>query len=164
VLREGGYIVLRAQPGGPNQTKTKKSAPLVIPNINTRAFARRRMVGKQMNGEFVPMLNELSSTPWTRMEKWRYSSTTVTSSLDGAEWSASRPCRFTLREKSPQYPLHRRLGGPQSRSARYGEERREEKRRDETRREVTPTEPSQLQSWQQVSRPGFEQSSSPIRV
>jgi hypothetical protein len=54
---------------------------------------------------------------------WRYSSTHfLTSALDGGEWSASRPGRFTPRE-SPWCPLDRRLGGPQSRSGRGGEEK-----------------------------------------
>jgi hypothetical protein len=44
----------------------------------------------------------------------------LTSALVGGEWSASRPCRFTP-GKSPRYPFYRRLGGPQSRSRRYGE-------------------------------------------
>jgi hypothetical protein len=42
----------------------------------------------------------------------------LTSALDGGEWLASRPCPFT-----PQYILDRRLGGPESRSGRYGEEK-----------------------------------------
>jgi hypothetical protein len=46
----------------------------------------------------------------------------LTSALVGGEWSASRPCRFIHRGKSPRYPLDRRLGGPQSRSRRGGEE------------------------------------------
>jgi hypothetical protein len=34
--------------------------------------------------------------------KWRYSSTHyLTSALDGGEWSASRPFRFTPRERTP---------------------------------------------------------------
>jgi hypothetical protein len=34
--------------------------------------------------------------------EWRYSSTrSLTSALDGGEWSASRPGRFTLRERAP---------------------------------------------------------------
>jgi hypothetical protein len=37
----------------------------------------------------------------------------LTSALVGGEWPASRLCGFT-----PGYPLHRRLGGPQSRSER----------------------------------------------
>jgi hypothetical protein len=36
------------------------------------------------------------------------------SALDGGEWSAQRPGHFNLWGKSPQYPLDRRLGGPQS--------------------------------------------------
>jgi hypothetical protein len=43
----------------------------------------------------------------------------LTSVEDGGEWSASCPCRFTSEK---WYPLDRRLGGPQSRSGRYGEE------------------------------------------
>jgi hypothetical protein len=49
--------------------------------------------------------------------------TFLTSVLDGGEWSASRPGRFTLREGAPGYPLDRRLGGPQSRSGLGGEEK-----------------------------------------
>jgi hypothetical protein len=45
----------------------------------------------------------------------------LTSALDGGEWSASRPGRFTPQGKSPRYPLDRRLGESQSRSG-YGDE------------------------------------------
>jgi hypothetical protein len=41
-----------------------------------------------------------------------------TSALDGGKWSASRP-----QGKILWYPLDRRLGGPQSRSGRGGEEK-----------------------------------------
>jgi hypothetical protein len=55
---------------------------------------------------------------------WRYTSThSLTSTLDGGEWSASRPGRFTPKESAPRHPLYRRLGGPQSRSGRGGEEK-----------------------------------------
>jgi hypothetical protein len=47
----------------------------------------------------------------------------LTSAVAGGEWSASRPGRFTPRGKSPQYPLDRRLGGPQGRSGLRGEEK-----------------------------------------
>jgi hypothetical protein len=44
--------------------------------------------------------------------RWRYSSThSLTSALDGSEWSASRPRPLYSHEKSPWYPLDRRLGG-----------------------------------------------------
>jgi hypothetical protein len=33
--------------------------------------------------------------------EWRYSSTFLTSALDGGEWSASRPSHFTPRERTP---------------------------------------------------------------
>jgi hypothetical protein len=53
-----------------------------------------------------------------------YSSThSLTSALVGGEWSASRHGRFTHRKRVPFYPLDRRLGGPQSRSGRSGEEK-----------------------------------------
>jgi hypothetical protein len=46
----------------------------------------------------------------------------LTSALDGGEWSASRPGRFTPGKQSPPpYLLGRRLSGPQGRFARWGE-------------------------------------------
>jgi hypothetical protein len=54
----------------------------------------------------------------------RYSSThSLTSALDGSEWLAVHPGRFTPQGKSSRYPLDRRLGGPQSRSGCCGEEK-----------------------------------------
>jgi hypothetical protein len=47
---------------------------------------------------------------------------TLTSALDGGEWSASRSGRFTPQGKSPWYPLD----GPQSRSGRGAEEKNSE--------------------------------------
>jgi hypothetical protein len=56
-------------------------------------------------------------TLWWRLGEMRYSSYSfLTSALDGGEWSASRSGRSLPRGKDPQYPLYRRLGGPQSRS------------------------------------------------
>jgi hypothetical protein len=46
----------------------------------------------------------------------------LTSALDGGEWSASGPSRCNPRGNSPRYPLYMRLGGPQRRSGRCGEE------------------------------------------
>lgn len=43
------------------------------------------------------------------------------SALDGGEWSVSCPSQFTP-EKKCLYPLNRRLGGPQSWRAKFGEE------------------------------------------
>jgi hypothetical protein len=43
--------------------------------------------------------------------------------LDGNEWSASRPSRFTPGGESPQYPSDRRMGGPHNRSGHYREEK-----------------------------------------
>jgi hypothetical protein len=45
------------------------------------------------------------------------------SALDGSEWSASRPRPHYPRGMSPRHRLHKRLGGPQSRSGRCGEEK-----------------------------------------
>jgi len=39
----------------------------------------------------------------------------MTAALEGGEWSALRPGR-TLPPRKTQYPLYRRLGGPQGRS------------------------------------------------
>jgi hypothetical protein len=53
-----------------------------------------------------------------------------TSAPEGGEWSASRLGRFNPRERAPWYPLDRRLGGPQSRSGRGGEEKNSQPRRE----------------------------------
>jgi hypothetical protein len=43
-----------------------------------------------------------STMPWRRIGEWRYSSIhSLTSALDGGEWSASRPGLFTPRERAP---------------------------------------------------------------
>jgi hypothetical protein len=47
----------------------------------------------------------------------------LTLTLDGGERPASRPGRFTPRERAPWYPLDRRLGGPQSQSGHDVEEK-----------------------------------------
>jgi len=48
------------------------------------------------------------------MGEWMYSSTrSLNSALDGGDWSASGPS-FTSRERAPNYPLDRKLGGLQS--------------------------------------------------
>jgi hypothetical protein len=43
----------------------------------------------------------------------------LTLALEGGEWSASRPGRFT-HATGAGYPLNRRLGGPQSRFGHFG--------------------------------------------
>jgi hypothetical protein len=44
----------------------------------------------------------MNTTPWRRIGEWKYSSThSLTSELDGGEWLASRPERFTPRERAP---------------------------------------------------------------
>jgi len=47
----------------------------------------------------------------------------LTSALDGCEWSASRPGRFTY-TKEPQYPFNRRPRGPQSADLDFQNERK----------------------------------------
>jgi hypothetical protein len=45
---------------------------------------------------------QLSTTPWTCIGEWGYSSIhSLTSALDGGKWSASRPGRFTHGERAP---------------------------------------------------------------
>jgi hypothetical protein len=52
-------------------------------------------------GKVVPVL-QVSTTPRRRIGEWMYSSThSLTSAVDGYEWSASRPGRFTPRERAP---------------------------------------------------------------
>jgi hypothetical protein len=72
---------------------------------------------------FVISISELPSNSLCHgvLGKWRYSSThSLTSSLDGGEWPATRSGRFTPRERVPVTRCMR-LGGPQSRSGRGGE-------------------------------------------
>jgi hypothetical protein len=57
--------------------------------------------------------------------EWGYNSKhSMNSVLDGDEWSASRPGRFTPQGKGPRYPLDRRLVWPQSQSGHGVEEKR----------------------------------------
>jgi hypothetical protein len=44
-------------------------------------------------------------TPWSRIGGVEYIHAFLTSALDGGECSASRPARFTPRERAPRYPL-----------------------------------------------------------
>jgi hypothetical protein len=51
-------------------------------------------------GKVVPVLNKAPRQEDV-LEEWRYSAThSLTSALDGGEWSASRPGRFTPRERA----------------------------------------------------------------
>jgi hypothetical protein len=70
--------------------------------------------------------------------EWKYSSThSLTSALDGGEWSASRPAALSPGKEPLLPPLDRRLGGPQTRSGRDGEE----KQIPSPRRESNPITP-----------------------
>jgi hypothetical protein len=74
-------------------------------------------------GKVVPVLKQLSTAIREHMGSGGIAPPFLTSTLDGGEWSASRPGSFIRREKAARYPLDRRLGGPQSRSGRRGEEK-----------------------------------------
>jgi hypothetical protein len=74
-------------------------------------------------GKFVSVLNELSTTPWRRMEEWRYSSTILDLGTRW-KWVVSFTTRSLYpRGKSPLYRLNMRLGGPRSRSGCCGVEK-----------------------------------------
>jgi hypothetical protein len=62
----------------------------------------------------------------------------LTSVVIGGEMSASRPDRFTPRNKSPVYPVYMRLSGPQNRSGRRGEEKKSCPYRDSNPSAVQP--------------------------
>jgi hypothetical protein len=69
----------------------------------------------------VPVHNQSSTTPWRRKGQWMYRSTF---SWPRTSWKwvvRLTPQPLYPRGKSPRYPLDRRLGGPQSRSRRRGE-------------------------------------------
>jgi len=66
----------------------------------------------------------LSTAPWRRYRGVDVKLQAVyTSTLDGNQWSSSRSGRFTPWKKSFRYPLLRRMGGPQSRSGRVGQQK-----------------------------------------
>jgi hypothetical protein len=59
----------------------------------------------KVKGKVVPVLSEAPGHEDV-LGEWRYSSTnSLTSALDGGEWSASGPCRFTPRERAPDNHL-----------------------------------------------------------
>jgi hypothetical protein len=64
----------------------------------------------------VPVLNELSTTPWRRVGEWTYSAIILDLGIRW-RWVVSFTHRLLyLRGNSSRYPLDRRLGGAQSRS------------------------------------------------
>jgi hypothetical protein len=55
---------------------------------------------KRVKGKIVPVLNQAPRHEGV-LGEWRNSSThSLTSALHGGEWSASRPARFTPRERA----------------------------------------------------------------
>jgi hypothetical protein len=49
-----------------------------------------------------PVAQRYTDRVITALGEWSYSTTkSLTSAIDGGEWSASRPGRFTLRERNP---------------------------------------------------------------
>jgi hypothetical protein len=113
-------------------------------NSQTKVWLERTAVGPQFSGLAMCCFEEsqsctyvnLSTMPWRRIHSlinhhavkayWVVGiqvEAFLTSVLSGSEWSASRPSYFTPRGKKPRYPLDRRLGMPQNRSGRGGEEK-----------------------------------------
>jgi hypothetical protein len=92
------------------------SASQEIPNVyGTRSFMSMFTTARHWS---LSSVRFIQSTPKVKLSlcfnwaprhegvlgEWRYSSThSLTSALDGGEWSASRPCRFTPRERAPGY-------------------------------------------------------------
>jgi hypothetical protein len=75
-----------------------------------------------VKGKVVPVLNYLSSTPWRRMGEWVYRSKFFFYFYTSWRWVVSfTPQPLYPRGRSPRYPLDK-LGGPQSRSGRRGDE------------------------------------------
>jgi hypothetical protein len=69
---------------------------------NTRKLLHLKCNKKcKCEGKVIPVLS-LSTTPWRHIGEWRYSSMhSLTSTLDGGDWSAPRLDRFTPRERAP---------------------------------------------------------------
>jgi hypothetical protein len=82
---------------------------------------RRGMQGRILRNRTVKQVEQSHSKPRRRRGERGYRSYSfMTSTLDGVEWSASRPGRALPREKDPRYPLHTILSEPQCRSGQKG--------------------------------------------
>jgi hypothetical protein len=54
-----------------------------------------------VNGKAILGPHYLSSLPWRRWRSGGIIPSFLTSSLEGSEWSTSRPCRYTPKETTP---------------------------------------------------------------
>jgi hypothetical protein len=70
----------------------------------------------------IPNVFNLLSLSVIQSGSGRMSPSFLNSTLDGGNWSASRPCRFTSGYRAIGILLDWRLDGPQSRSGRCAEE------------------------------------------
>jgi hypothetical protein len=116
----GGWVGLRA---GLDTEATGKTVCL-CQGLNPGHPVCSQTLYRLSYPSFHSMLKQSRYTPWWRLGEWRYSSYSFfNSALDGGEWSAPRPGRALPWGKDTQYPLDRRLGGPQSRSGHRLEEK-----------------------------------------
>lgn len=76
------------------------------------------LTGSNSEGKVIPMH---AKKAYGGVEILRHSLLTL--ELVGGEWSASRPRRFIPGERAIDSHCKRRLGGPHSRSGRFGEEK-----------------------------------------
>jgi hypothetical protein len=79
--------------------------------------------GCSAKGKFVPMLNELSTTPWRCMGNGCIHPHFLALVVSWRSVASFTPRPLHPREKSPRYLLVRRLGGLQSRPGRRGEQK-----------------------------------------
>jgi hypothetical protein len=68
----------------------------------------------------VPLLNQISFTPWRRMSDWRFSSTILDLGTRKGLLVSFTITQLYSHWKETRYPLDRRLGGPQRKSGRCG--------------------------------------------
>jgi hypothetical protein len=86
-------------------------------------FLNVTAAGTQARGKVVPVVNQLSTTPWRRMGEWRYN--TIILDL-GTRWKyvvSLTPRPLYLLGRNPRCPLNRSLGGLQGRYGRCGAEK-----------------------------------------
>jgi hypothetical protein len=68
---------------------------------STTWFEINTMVKVKVKGIVIPVLFNWAPRHEGVLGEWMYSSThSLTSALNGGEWSASRPCRFTPKERA----------------------------------------------------------------
>jgi hypothetical protein len=100
---EGIYNVIYFKKGNKIDCSNCRGISLLPTTYKILSYSLISRLTQYVKGKFVPVLTLFNWAPYHEgvLWEWMYSSThSLTSALDGGEWSASRPCRFTPRERT----------------------------------------------------------------